>query len=132
MNKTQLEQLKTRLKHQSLLGDPSLEDALLAIQQLEAENNHLLSSNLEGAAWTWLLCLPRDDVLVQGGRMQDHIVMRVCPAGEDGAEPYIQLSVHYPGVNNRIKGEGNTLLQAVQKVQNTISSLGIDTFEIKA
>ena len=78
-------------------------------------------------AWQWLLSLERLPIEVGIRRHIGQIRVEAAP-GELGASkgaPLVRVSVAHPGLTKRVVETGNTLQEAVSRVQNSLWRQGI-------
>lgn len=71
---------------------------------------------MEMGAWSWLLSLPR---LQSFRRQEKQVIIRFCPGELDnrlGGMPLVSVSVDF-GLAKRVIGRGNTLFEAVGRLQ---------------
>lgn len=85
-------------------------------------------TDTERQAWQWLLALPRLDWRKHGFRKTDQQVMiRICPGrlGALSGAPLIHVHVSFPGLKARIRGTGNNLYHAVERIHHYLWEKGI-------
>jgi len=87
------------------------------------------SEELEARAWLWLQQLERIPWETTPPRQYgQQVVIRMLPGslGAGKGEPWVRISARHPAIERRVKGSGNSLAEAADRLHRALWELGVE------